>query len=681
MSQPMGADDRDSETQLPKSQTSAVNSQCSSSCCSCQSLEDCTDLVDAISPDALLELATNHVHGTQTPAVSISEKPLSGSFNLVYVIDFADGTKCAARIPKHGTITKFGDTQAMTMKDELELLRVLREKTTVPVPEIYYYDTTFNNSLGAPFSLCSWLDGTPVCQLWAKSDGPTPLQQRRLRILDSVAEAMAQLSFLSHSSIGLPIVQLNSGKVEIQDTQPLRGRDMDKEHDYWSESPDYSIGDMTVDRAFYYDLGPFLSTADYLRGFLNNLNFKGTVNHAVGSRRLLRVIIDAIDVVERQSSHGPDFVLTHADLDSQNVMVSEDGSLTGLIDWDGIYVGPKHMGSAAYPSFITRDMNPLDYQWWSDPEWEKERAGSPAELRDLRKAYRTSFEKYAGTASTETLNSHLYKAVEEACKNKPYSSYMVTKLARLCLDGNMFDFEYEMNGETHKHYADSLFEESNSYINDEEEPIDVDWEPLRQQRSSSSQESKASTFYDELGESFLRIGAWIGLPFVVVTDFLITLWDPKHKQRTEEEDLLESAALCSAPEQRNSTNAEEQEVTKAPSPLNPATGETNVSQDGIGSSPALDHVDPLAVKDSDSAPGSDFESGHESDSSCATPDELSEAGSDNDIDPNNEVPEWYLSLIIALGQDKISDANIAILRDRFVEKFSSREVIEEWNLE
>ena len=67
------------------------------------SSEDCIDVINAIRPEALLQVASD-TRGANASTVSISEKPLQGTYNLVYMVTIADGVKHAARIPKHGTV-------------------------------------------------------------------------------------------------------------------------------------------------------------------------------------------------------------------------------------------------------------------------------------------------------------------------------------------------------------------------------------------------------------------------------------------------------------------------------------------------------------------------------------------------------------------------------------------------
>jgi hypothetical protein len=63
---------------------------------------------------------------------------------------------------------------------------------------------------------------------------------------------------------------------------------------------------------------------------------------------------------------GPPFILFHPDFDSQNVLVGEDGTIMGIIDWDNVYTSPRQGAAVAYPSWLTVDWDPLFYGWSKD---------------------------------------------------------------------------------------------------------------------------------------------------------------------------------------------------------------------------------------------------------------------------------------------------------------------------
>ncbi|KAK0614677.1 hypothetical protein B0T14DRAFT_570586 [Immersiella caudata] len=49
------------------------------------------------------------------------------------------------------------------------------------------------------------------------------------------------------------------------------------------------------------------------------------------------------------------FILAHSDPDIQNSIVSENGELQGIIDWDGVAAVPRPVGNRSYPRWPTRD--------------------------------------------------------------------------------------------------------------------------------------------------------------------------------------------------------------------------------------------------------------------------------------------------------------------------------------
>lgn len=78
------------------------------------------------------------------------------------------------------------------------------------------------------------------------------------------------------------------------------------------------------------------------------------------------------------------FTLSLAHLDLQNVFVDpESGEATGFIDFDGVAVQPAHIGTAAYPSWLTRNSNPTEYHYMPGMHYED----SPEDLARYRKHY------------------------------------------------------------------------------------------------------------------------------------------------------------------------------------------------------------------------------------------------------------------------------------------------------
>ena len=100
----------------------------------------------------------------------------------------------------------------------------------------------------------------------------------------------------------------------------------------------------------YCELGPFNDPKAFL---LCNLDRRESPPDAYsrGIYKLLRLFIDWIPLDVGFGPKTPGFVLSHRDLDIQNVIVTADGTLVGLIDSEGGATVPRAIGNERYPSW------------------------------------------------------------------------------------------------------------------------------------------------------------------------------------------------------------------------------------------------------------------------------------------------------------------------------------------
>jgi Phosphotransferase enzyme family len=161
-----------------------------------------------------------------------------------------------------------------------------------------------------------------------------------------------------------------------------------------------------------------------------------------GQQKLLQIIIDAVPIVKNEQ-----FVLAHPDFDVQNFLVSQDGYLTGVLDWDGVATYPRYLGYARYPGWITRDWDPMAYRYgFEEPAWKKE--DSPETLRKFRRLYRRIVEEELGREEADAMvNSHLYEAIDIAARNPMHSAAIVNLLVRRCIQEPLFEVSFEDDDE------------------------------------------------------------------------------------------------------------------------------------------------------------------------------------------------------------------------------------------
>ena len=450
-------------------------------------LEDFSKLLGTIDPKALVTIASDLRNG-QT--CIIDTEPRSGSFNLVYLLTFEDETKWAARIPQHGTRDHFAEGQSETMRAELELLQTIHKETSIPVPEVVYFDTSFDNALGAPFSLATWLEGLPAYRAWFDPTGPTSLDQRRLRILESLADSAVQLGRWSAPTIGLPILRRNGEKSIVESVTKIRTRDAAKEMDLIMDG-------VKEDPVCFYEDGPFGSTAEYLRSILNSSEFKIPIPNIKGHRKLLELMVDALGLCETRSP-PKSFVLSHPDFAAQNVLVHEDGTLSGILDWDGIHTVPMQLGYAKCPFWIMRDWLPDEYAFWSRNSNHSKNEDLPAELARYRKHYYRLVQQRLhseGSGDMNFINSHVFQALVLACKDQHVFHSIVTKIARTCLTGSEFHLDYDILYPSPNEDDDSELENHEDHGRKDSDDMDV-----KEDEKGSEEDQEKEANKEESGE-------------------------------------------------------------------------------------------------------------------------------------------------------------------------------------
>jgi aminoglycoside phosphotransferase (APT) family kinase protein len=127
---------------------------------------------------------------------TVDPQPKSGSYNVVFTIRFEDGLKWIARLPKAEC------NPTLTRRLELDVIgmRFIQDRTTIPLPPIYDFNSTEDNVLGRPYMIQSFVDGSPLSELWFDPDWFT--KSKRLTVWRSLASYMSELSAFEFSHIG-----------------------------------------------------------------------------------------------------------------------------------------------------------------------------------------------------------------------------------------------------------------------------------------------------------------------------------------------------------------------------------------------------------------------------------------------------------------------------------------------
>jgi hypothetical protein len=284
-------------------------------------------------------------------------KRSSGSFHLCAFIEVAGQVQRTyiIRVPANGTADFWDKHKARTHRSETTTMRYIKQKAMhVPLPHVYASDDTLNNAIGAPYILMDALKGEPAYKLW-KPDGsafctsPSPeLEHKRQHFLHSLANVMAELGKLHFPRMGM----LYS---EDPFSYPLTAVIFNPDN-----TDNLTAGFSTCKERWNRSLSDKnLWSSTHPNGVEKDMD---TLALQSGLHSLLTTIASS-SPFSRSVAHdeaAESFVLRHTDLDLQNILVDNEGNVTGIIDWDNCSIVPRCVGPAALPLWLQEDYN-IDY--------------------------------------------------------------------------------------------------------------------------------------------------------------------------------------------------------------------------------------------------------------------------------------------------------------------------------
>jgi len=320
-------------------------------------------------------------------------KRKEGSFHHVVFVHVNIGDKLeqqyVLKIPAHGTPEQWEDADGFMLRNEAVLMQHIRHHTQCPVPEVVAFDDSVDNALAAPFILMKEMPGSSALDFWfgktfkdlpngeqyLEADVPSPeLEQKRVRFLTSLAQAMSQLQTLEFKRIGVPVFD------KPEDEVPKKVGPVWRWHSKNRMQQLQRIGPYPSEGFFYhYGMNAVWNLSEIEDRDPNHpgvLEFKGI-------RQILSMILYSPPFVEPAQTPATGdntdlpvvrkktFVLRHDDLNLQNILVDDDGNVTGLIDWDGCMSVPRCVGYSSLPTFLRGDwlddhtMAKSPYMTWS----------------------------------------------------------------------------------------------------------------------------------------------------------------------------------------------------------------------------------------------------------------------------------------------------------------------------
>ncbi|KAL6722032.1 hypothetical protein ACLMJK_001137 [Lecanora helva] len=284
--------------------------------------------------------------------------PLSGSYNLAFRIVFRDGVEWLMKIPANGYVGAWDSLSASALKSEALTMRYIKGRSQIPVPRVYCYNNGFDSPVKCPFILMEFVRGRPLYQVWFDDTAGNCKQETiRARALQTTALAMAQLSQFTFDRCGSLRFGADNEPVidaaRIVDVLAMLDRSKQKKNPNGHEDDD---GDIFCSK------GPLVDPMAALFFMLDREKPAKMSNRNKGARKLLRLFAEwAYDHIGLKDLGDQQFSLAHPDLDLQNLLVKDDGTLCAIIDWDGVAAVPQSVGSLCYPKWLMRDWEPTHY--------------------------------------------------------------------------------------------------------------------------------------------------------------------------------------------------------------------------------------------------------------------------------------------------------------------------------
>lgn len=306
-----------------------------------------------------------------------------GSYNVVFKVLFDDDIKWAMRIlvpeislnPKERA--EHHDTQLKALHSQLGSMRYVKRHTTIPCPEIYGHDFSETNVAGAPYVFMELVEGMSV-KKWLEENVLT--KEIATGFYKNLADLMWEFYRTRFEQIG-----------SLQ----------------YDELGNVTVGPF-FDARTRSTFGPFNSAHEFLTHRQQKLwEYRVLAQHRNTqvipqgikrwddlSREVKQIFIAWIyreaakyaqaeyasvyDDVLAERCHMPDFILFHADLSINNILVDEDLNILAVIDWDWTASLPKS-------SF---DPLPFDVGYDSDGQFPGPSPGSkPHEVFDHKELF------------------------------------------------------------------------------------------------------------------------------------------------------------------------------------------------------------------------------------------------------------------------------------------------------
>lgn len=241
----------------------------------------------------------------------------SGFNNLVLELAFSDNVYWIARIPHQA----LNESDKISMLSEIATMKIIKEQTTVPIPEVFDFEASADQPFGYPYVFMECLPGRTLPSGLATTIPP----QHHTKVAKQLANVFSELQDLTFSRIG----RLWCGENADQPVELIPMA--------WHSSP-----------------GPLETSFEYFYNQRQDENREIMALHPddpdwLTACWILKSTLTHIIIEDR--IRGP-FPLCHLDLHFGNMLFDNEYNLTGIIDWSSAQAAPLEQLSVC-PEFVT----------------------------------------------------------------------------------------------------------------------------------------------------------------------------------------------------------------------------------------------------------------------------------------------------------------------------------------
>jgi hypothetical protein len=279
-----------------------------------------------------------------------------GAFNRLYKVETETGCSLMR-------VTLPVDPSNKT-NSEVATINFVRGITDIPVPRIYAFDDSSENEIGFEWIVMEMLPGATLKSRWRKLSMDT-----KGELVKQIAKYQAQL--FRHKFPAIGNIFINPGD-QLASREGPRGTVATGPEQVPLQSPESlpALGQLVSMSFFWGDRinqdvprGLFTKSEDWIRArlalvlsdqerIIKTSSDEGEIEDAQAAKEIAQRALDLLPSMFPPGNTSPESsILFHDDLSMQNILIYEDGKITGIVDWECVSTLPLWKASD-FPQFL-----------------------------------------------------------------------------------------------------------------------------------------------------------------------------------------------------------------------------------------------------------------------------------------------------------------------------------------